>query len=780
MDSGESYRAIFDASEDAILVLDWNTGAIRDANRKAVESYGYTHDELVCLTCADLNSPAAGYTVEKMQPFFMAAREGVCEPFEWHRRNKDGSLHWDEVHLKPIAIGGKPVILAFAREVTDRKHALQQLQLREEQYRAIFEASTDAMFLWDPDMRLVDANPAGLAMYRYTSEQLASGFEALGDHYRNSLPEEHRASRVGMLKRAAEGHTTHIETVSMRADGTWFDADLRVIPFRHRGQPHALAVIRDISDRRRRERELQQSEARLRATVEAAFDCVITMGQDGRVIEFNAAAERVFGYRRADVLGRNLADLLLPERYRAAHERGLAQFPSSGRGPMVGRLVETTARRADGTEFPVELAVSVAAVPDGNIFVGHLRDISQRKAAESERTALEAQLRQAQKMEAVGQLTGGIAHDFNNILTSVMGYVVLGQERAEQVGDATLVRQLGQAHLAAQRARDLISQMLAFARRQKGDPRPLALTPLARQTLRLLRSTLPSSIALDAQWLDADGSGEAAWVVADPVQLEQILFNLCINARDAMQGTGRITVRLGTHVGGCWTCASCREPVGSGPWVELSVADTGSGIAPEHRDRIFDPFFSTKAPGHGSGMGLAMVHGIVHDHGGHILLDSAPDEGATFRVLLPPATPEDRLSLTWPAGAARAARPMAGRVLLVEDDLSVGDYLREQLASWGLEVRLMRDPHEAVAWIADPGQHADLVVTDLTMPRMTGLQLAREVAQLRSGLPVLLVTGHGAELDGQELAASGVVRVLRKPVEPAVLRSALERVLLRV
>jgi CheY-like chemotaxis protein len=379
-------------------------------------------------------------------------------------------------------------------------------------------------------------------------------------------------------------------------------------------------------------------------------------------------------------------------------------------------------------------------------------------------------------MEAIGQLTGGIAHDFNNILTSVVGYVVMAQERAQQLGDAPLARQLGEAHLAAQRARDLISQMLAFARRQKGDPRPLELTPLVRQTLRLLRSTLPSSVALDAQWLDANGAGESTWVVADPVQLEQILFNLCINARDAMNGAGRITVSLaqGRHEG--LQCASCRTSVHPGPWVELRVADTGSGVRPEVLDRIFDPFFSTKAPGQGSGMGLAMVHGIVHDHHGHILVDNAT-EGAAFTVLLPPVNASRELATIERGAPARARGLPSAHVLLVEDDAFVGNYLKEQLAGWGLRVKLIRDPVEAAQWLEAPGNPADAIVTDLTMPGMTGAELAAQAQQLRPGIPVLLLTGHGGDLDEPALRAQGVARVLRKPPDPAALRATLQELL---
>lgn len=642
--SEASYRAIFETAEDSIFIHDWDTGAILDVNPKATETYGYTREELRQLSVADISSGVPPYTVEEAMHQIRLARLGQGRPFEWHRRSKDGSLNWDEVRLKPAMINGRP---------------------------------------------------------------------------------------------------------------------------------HVLAFTRDITERREREQALQRSEARLRATVEAAFDCVIGMDGEGRIVEFNAAAERVFGYRRGEVLGRLLAGVILPERHRDAHARGLRHFHSGGRGPMIGRLVETTALRADGSEIPVELAISVAAVPEGSIFVGHLRDISARRAAEAERGALEAQLRQAQKMEAIGQLTGGIAHDFNNILTSVIGYLVLGAERAETVGDATLVRQLGQAQLAAQRARDLIAQMLAFARRQRGEQRVLALVPLVRQTLQLLRPTLPSSVELEDGLVEPGLDEGGLCVSADPVQLEQVLFNLCINARDAMDGRGRIRVQLRRHEGVSWHCASCRAPVEAAQWVELSVGDDGCGIAPGMLERIFDPFFSTKAPGRGSGMGLAMVHGIVHDHGGHLRLDTEPGAGAVFSVMLPlAARPTEPLAAAQVAQTATDGR-LLGKVVVVEDDPMAGDFLVERLSAWGLTVILYREPLAAAAWLDDPAHAIDVLITDQTMPQMTGLQLARHATERRPGLAVVLVSGNAETFEAHELAGCGVRVALTKPVPDQRLREVL-------
>jgi PAS domain S-box-containing protein len=537
-----------------------------------------------------------------------------------------------------VTIDGRAQILAFSRDITERKAVESRLRASEEQYRAIFNASADALMLWNSRLQRVDVNAAHERIFGYAREDVVGrGFENL------NYPEELARPRLEMVRRALAGEPSRAELEALRKDGRRILTELRAIPFQHRGEPHVLQIARDITDRR---------------------------------------------------------------------------------------------------------------------------------AAEAERAALEAQLRQAQKMEAIGQLTGGIAHDFNNILTSVIGYIVLAQERAERQADATLVRQLGSAQTAAQRARELIAQMLAFARRQRGARRLIALAPVVRQALQLLRSTMPASIALDDAGL-GDGP-ELPPVHADAVQIEQVLFNLCINARDAMQRSGRIAVRLREGTRAALRCTSCGATIAPGRWLELEVADNGSGIAPEVLPRMFEPFFTTKEVGRGSGMGLAMVHGIVHDHDGHVVVDSAPGRGSAFRVLLPAAS-----------GAADAAAPrnaildvespLRGRVMVVEDEPMVAAFMRELLEGWGLEVVAPADARAAAHWFDDPTHDVDLLLTDLTMPQMTGLELAHHVGVLRPDLPVLVYSGDAEDLDADALRRAGVRVRLNKPVDPPLLKALLRR-----
>jgi len=397
------------------------------------------------------------------------------------------------------------------------------------------------------------------------------------------------------------------------------------------------------------------------------------------------------------------------------------------------------------------------------------RDITAERRAERDSRRLETQLRQAQKMEAIGQLTGGIAHDFNNILASVMGYVVLAEERAGDRDDGKGVEYLGQALASCRRARDLIQQMLTFSRGGRGEPRAVDLVALVRETAPMLRASLPATLELA---LHCDQPVPPVWV--DEVQAHQVLLNLAINARDAMAGAGTVSIGVYRHEAMAAACASCRLGF-AGSFVELAVTDSGAGIAPELVERIFDPFFTTKAPGKGSGMGLSTVHGIVHEYGGHVVVDSKPGEGTAFRVLWPASTAVARANPVAEKTAKRR-KPLAGRVLLVDDEPAVLGSMRETLLHWGLEVDAYAQPEAALAAFEAAPDSFDVVVTDLAMPQLSGLELAARLQAWRR-LPILLVSGY---IDERGLAAArelGLRAPLRKPVETDRLRAAIEAAL---
>jgi PAS domain S-box-containing protein len=642
--SEDSYRAIFDAYEDVIFIHDIDTGAILDVNPKATAVYGYSREEFLSMDVGQLGSGVPPYTLETAVKYIQKAKAGEPQQLEWHRKNKDGTLRWDEVFIKRASIGGVDRILVITRDITERKE---------------------------------------------------------------------------------------------------------------------------------REDALAKSEDRLRATVEAALDCIIGMDAKGNIIEFNPASETCFGYSKQQVVGKSLAELIIPQRYRNAHVQGIAHYFRTGEGPYLGKRLEVTAQRADGSEFPAELAIDVAQGRDGEIFIGYLRDITERKQADSERSRLEAQLRQAQKMEALGHLTGGVAHDFNNILTGVMGYIVMAGERVTHSDDEKLQKYLDRSHKAVQRARDLIQQMLTFSRGQRGEPKALSLTPLLKETVKLFESTLPSSIEMQTDFACTPT------VMVDPVHVEQVLMNLIINARDAMQSSGRLKLTLRQIRCNDCVCTSCREPV-SGDYVELSVADSGPGVPQEIVDRIFEPFFSTKEVGKGSGMGLATVHGIVHDCKGHIVVDTDANRGSTFKVLLPPISEPESIFIQSQdnvPGEHAPAHVLKGRVMLVDDDFTVSEFMQDMLTDWGLEVTLFNNGIEGLEHFADDPEQFDLAIVDQTMPKITGLQVAEQLLKLRPHIPVILYTGYSEQVSEDKVQSMGIRALVKKPIDIEAFFALLTRLL---
>jgi PAS domain S-box-containing protein len=754
--SEEQYRAVFNATTDGLVLRDAELRLV-DVNPALLAMTGFTRAETIGQERVLFAPPELH---DRVRDAYRRALAGEHVVYESDAMRRDGTRFEVEMRYLPIQYQGRPHVLAIARDITERKRAEQAMRASEEQYRAIFNATDDALVLWDSSLRRVDVNSAYERLYGWRRDEVVGqrGFEW------RSVTREYSDRRLELVRRSLAGETCHVELESERKNGERFQADVRTIPFMHRGERHVLTIVHDVTERRRREEALRASEEQYRAIFNASFDGMIIRTLEGEIVDVNPALLAMYGYERDDLIGKTFGPII-PEQ-RAASFRGYLAEVASGRPYRT----ESKVPRKDGSKVYIEVLGSPVTYKGRPHVLSVVRDITARRE-------LEAQLRQAQKMEAIGHLTGGIAHDFNNILTGIMGYLTLASEREAVQADAKLARHLQQAQHGASRARELIQQMLAFSRAQKGKPRAVALAPLVEDAVRLLGSSLPSTVELSTA-LDTD----APAVMIDPVQVEQILLNLCINARDAMDGAGRIRVSVSTaaHAGGA-VCASCHQAL-NGRYVELRVTDTGPGIAPHVMERMFEPFFTTKEVGRGSGMGLSTVHGIVHEHGGHVAVDTAPGKGAAFSVLLPALAAE--VDAAVPADAPGAARKplrqaLEGRVLLVDDEQMVVDFMAELLGGWGLEVTVHRNPAEAEAWLASDPARIDVLLTDQTMPKMTGLELARRAGALRAGLPVILYSGFAENIGADQLARSGVRALLRKPVEPGPLFAALAEALRR-
>ena len=510
-------------------------------------------------------------------------------------------------------------------------------------------------------------------------------------------------------------------------------------------------------ERQRADETLRRSEASYRAIFEASEDGVFIHDWDtGRIIDVNRRACEMSGYTYEEMKELTV-DQLSSGEHPYTGEEAAKRIEEAKAGKAV--RIDWRRRRKDGSLYWDEVVLRAAVIAGERRILAFTREITERKQAEQA-------LRQAQKMEALGHLTGGIAHDFNNLLTSIMGYVTLAADHPAGK-EAKLAKYLEQARASCGRARDLIQQMLTFSRGQRGQPRPVSLQALVEASVKLFGASLPPTITIETK-----ADAEVPAVMLDPVHLDQILLNLCLNARDAMNGAGMIRLSIASGASCGLVCTACRQPA-AGEFVELVVEDTGHGIPPEIIDRVFEPFFTTKEVGKGSGMGLASVHGIVHELGGHIVVDSTPGRGTRFHVLFPAVADarEDAAGCAAPACGPRAQ--LRGRVLVVDDEQAVGTFMGDLLECWGLEVTVSTSPAEALSLFAKDARRFDLVITDQVMPRKTGTELARELLAMRPDLPVILYTGYNEDarrgIDEVPLRA-----VVSKPVDPHALFGLLQ------
>ncbi|MES2787249.1 MAG: PAS domain S-box protein [Pseudomonadota bacterium] len=760
----EQYRAIFEGSLDALFVWDEHLRIV-DLNPAALALYRMRREDAIGKSYPP--TMPADYVRGRLE-MIRGALAGRTTHVEHIVLRPDGTSFEADLRVMPFAQGGRPHALKVVRDISERRCRDRAIERSEAQYRAIFNSSIDALVLRAADFSIVDVNATYETMSGFSREEVLGVTRVLAN------PPEVSAKIRALHREALAGATVTLETQLLRRDGYRYELELRGVPILHRGEPHVLYVGRDITHAKAAERALRDSEEQYRSIFNASADALVLRDANYRAVEVNPAYTAVSGYSRDEVMAADRvltqADPGLRARHRAEHDQALA-----------GKELrfEVTGTCKDGSTWQAEVRGTPMTYRGAPHVLYAVRDITARVAAEQRRAELERQLRQAQKMEAIGQLTGGLAHDFNNILTSVLGYITMAQERPAAGEDAALAHQLGQARLAADRARDHVAQLLAFSRPERGDRRLLSIAQLLHRTLQLLRPNLPSSIAVDV-FAPLANDEPMPPIVADPIQFEQVLLNLCLNARDAIGEHGTIRVRIG-HSQTTPHCASCSAWQQSGHWVWIEVSDNGRGMTQDVLDRMFEPFFTTKDVGRGTGMGLAMVHGIVHDHSGHIEVESSPGEGSTFRLMLPAAS-QARVDVESGAPANEAAPPappLHGRVLLVEDDASVSGYMLELMQSWGLDVVLERDPLAAAHRLASPGDNFSFLLTDQTMPGMTGLALARHARQQRPGMPVLLYSGNATDISEQALDECAVTTVVRKPLDAGALRALVSDLLAR-
>jgi two-component system cell cycle sensor histidine kinase/response regulator CckA len=714
--------AIVESSRNAIISRDlsgvitsWNKGAERLYGWSAAEAIGQPHEFLV----------QAGRAAEEAELLTRAAAGESIEPYETRRITNDGRILTVSLTLSPIRSGDEVVaVSSIARDITAQREAEAALRESETRYRMLLEHLPGALVLFfDLDMRIMFVAGRLLEQTGWDPDEL------VGARVGELLPHGAADPLEDALRNAFAGRSETLEVQGVR--NPELVLSYRVVPVKDEDGTTigGMMLGREVAAERRFERELRAArelfeDAFENAPIGMAMIAAPGAENEGQFIRVNRALAEIAGLSEEELLTMSPSDITHPDD-RTETDVGVARML---RGEVLEHMVRKRYVRPNGDVRWVVVRAQLVHDSDGKPLhaLGVIADVHSQVEAEEESQRLEAMLHQAQKLEGIGQLAGGIAHDFNNLLAVILNYVELAQR------DELLEEALCEIDRAARRAAELTKQLLVFSRQEVAQPVVLDLNLLVEETQNFLLRTIGEDIQLCTEL----HAGELA-VRADKAQLEQTLINLAVNARDAMPGGGRLQIET--------RCADLSHRAGravalpGGRYAEIRVADTGTGMSPDVLARVFEPFYTTKERGQGTGLGLAMVYGIATGAGGTVLIDSEPGEGTTVRVLLPhaeaPVEPEhpDRPLVIPPAHGRR--------VLVAEDEDSVRRLITRILAEHGYDVVVARDGEEALA-LAEQGPPVDTLLTDIVMPGMKGTTLARQLIARMPDLHVVFMTGY--------------------------------------
>ncbi len=676
-----------------------------------------------------------------------ALKDGTPFVLETEVRATTGRTFWAEVRgLRRVEDGGQPCVMGTFQDITERKQADAEIRASEERLRALSDAASEAVFISENGICL-EQNLCAAKMFGYTAT------EAVGRFGLEWIAPEDRALVAQHMREWYEGR---YPVTALRKDGTTFPCEIQGRMFDYKGRKVRVTALRDISERKQAEAQLRLQSAML----QAAANGILIADRTGRMLWVNAAFTELTGYPAAEAIGQN-PRLLKSGRHEPAFYESMWSRVLSGevwRGEVINR-------RKDGTLYTEEMTIT--PVRDTHGIVSHFIAIKQDVTA---RHHLEESLRQAQKMESIGRLAGGNAHDFNNILQTILGF----NEMLLAATPATDARHgdLEEIHKAAAHAADLTHQLLAFSRRQTLMPRVLDLNQVLSDSEKMLRRLLGEDVQMVLE-----PAPDLHRTLADPGQITQIILNLVINARDAMPGGGRLTLGTGNIVFDGQAAAELLEAQ-PGPYVCLAISDTGCGMSADVQQHIFEPFYTTKGLGQGTGLGLAVIYGIVKQSNGWIHVSSQPGSGTTFKVYLPAlVTAAGQPVAREPARRRKTARGHGERILLVEDEAGVRNLAHRLCLDAGYAVVACASVQEAgQAWAGADGRF-DLLFSDVVLTDGSGEELAAQLLAQRPDLPVLLCSGYSDERSRWADIAEKNFHYLQKPYPVAALLDALQSTL---
>ncbi len=738
--SEANFHAFFDQTQDLLFVLS-HDGDIVQFNAQVERRLGFDPDELYGKSILLLHAPECR---EDVAWTIKAMAESSLDHHAIPMQTRTGQRVPVETQVVAGQWNAIPALFMVCRDVSD-------ISASEEKFSKAFHLSPMPMFIADLQREIfLELNEAFGQVTGHDS-QATVGREIA------SLGLFEDPEQWGVITHSLQqlGQVENIETPMRTRHGDSVSGLFNAAVLELQGRQVMISQVLDITARKVAEEALDNERIQLRSLINSQPNLVWLKDPDGIYLMCNAMFESLFGMPESEILGKTDQDFV---------NKDLAAFfrEHDQKAMRAGKTCvneEHLTFSATGYKGIFETTKTPIFNANDKLIgvLGVARDITDARHAEENRRRIERELHQAQKMEALGQLSGGVAHEFNNMLAIILGYKDLLQDRLGPEADPSLHAWLDHIDVAGVRAKELVLQLLSFSRPSETQTRRMSLEAGVRNAIVLSQSSLPSSIEIDYR-----SASFLPDVQLDAGELQQVLTNLLVNARDAMNGQGRIEVSLQlTRLSRC-ECQVCHSLV-EGEWVELCISDNGSGIERDLLSRIFEPFYTTKSVGKGTGLGLSMVSSAVEHNGGHILLETGAGQGTRFRLLFPPL---DYEPMEPSSSQKRTDTPSIGngRVLVVDDEPALSEYLKHALEYQGLTVVALTDSREACALLDDPGQQFDLLITDQTMPGMLGTELALHAKSRRRDLKVILCTGHSEQVNADNASEYGIDGFLEKPV----------------
>jgi len=650
-------------------------------------------------------------------------------------------------------------VLGTYEDITKQKKAEEALEESERRFRSTVESSPMGMHFYQltEKNRLVftGANPAADSLLNvdnsvFIGKTIEEAFPSLMN---TEIPEKYKhVAKTGEI-----WNSEQLEYEDNKVKGAF-----EIVAFQT--EPNCIvSMFNEITDKKKAQEALLESEKKFRTLIEQSNDAIYLL-RDDKFEVINSKFSEMFGYSLKECQSKNFnfRQLIAPKSIPIVEKR-ISQHKE---GKEIKPVYEFTSISKDGKEIECEVCTSHIEYKGGHAVQGILRDITERKQAEEEKAILEEQLRRAQKLETIGTLAGGIAHDFNNILAPIMGYTDMALLSLNKTDP--LFNDLQHVLKGAHRAKELVEQILLFSKQSEKERKPLAIQSLVKEALKLLRPSIPTTIEIK-QYID----NTCSKVQADATQIHQIIVNLCTNAWQAMEEEGGIlTIEL-IELELDQATAKLYPNLNEDRYVRLSISDTGPGIDEETLERIFEPFYTTKTVNKGTGLGLSVVHGIVSSHKGDIHVVSKPGKGSIFHVYIPTIKSEETITLKESTELAKGSE----YVMVVDDEIAIGDLIKKILENFGYKTEVYNSGLTAFEAFKQEPKKFDLLITDLTMPQMTGLDLADQIHQINAKLPVMIMTGFGDSITSATQKRYGVKQVLGKPVVIEELTTAIRKVL---